>query len=148
LKIQPFEKIVDYMIRRLKLTRRTALDGLATGGLMAVQLRARAFALPERAGDHELAEIGLSMFTSPGDVRRVGMTCQGRTELCLSREALVDSIFGSECDRLEASRDPAQVHGWLRDRIREDFSVGRTVAVDGWVLANTEARLYALAAYA
>jgi len=141
--------VVDYMIRRLKLARRTALAGLAAaGGLIAVQLRAQAFALPKRAGDHELAEIALSMFTSPGDVRRVGMTCQERTELCLSRETLVDSIFGSERDRLAASRDPAQVHGWLRERIREDFSVGRTVAVDGWVLADTEARLYALAAYA
>jgi hypothetical protein len=137
------------MIRRLKLTRRTALAGLAAaGGLMAVQLRTQGFALPERASDHELAEIALSMFSSPGDVRRVGMGCQGRAELCLSREALVDSIFGSERDRLAASRDPAQVHGWLRDRIREDFSVGRTVAVDGWVLADTEARLYALAAHA
>ena len=44
--------------------------------------------------------------------------------------------------------DRAQVHGWLRARIREDFSAGRTVTVDGWVLADTEARLYALAAHA
>ena len=88
------------------------------------------------------------MFSSPGDVRRVGMACHGRAELCLSKQALVDSIFGPERDRLAASPVRAQVHGWLRTRIREDFSAGRTVTVDGWVLADTEARLYALAAHA
>jgi len=60
----------------------------------------------------------------------------------------VDSIFGTERERLAAVTDPAQVHGWLRSRIREDFSAGRTVTVDGWVLADTEAKLYALAAHA
>ena len=139
------------MTKHLKLTRRTALGGLAAiGGLMAVTTggRAQAFTLPERAGDGELAETALSMFSSPRDVRRVGMACQGRAELCLSKQALVDSIFGAERDRLAAAPDRAQVHGWLRSRIREDFSAGRTVTVDGWVLADTEAKLYALTAHA
>jgi hypothetical protein len=137
------------MSRNLKFTRRTALAGLAAaGGLMAVQGRAHAFTLPERAGDRDLVETALSMFSSPGDVRRVGMACQGRVELCLSRQALVDSIFGAERERLVAARDRAQVHEWLRSRIREDFSAGRTVTVDGWVLADTEAKLYVLAARA
>jgi hypothetical protein len=136
------------MIKHLKLTRRAALAGFAAaGGLMAIQPRAQAFALPERAGDPQLAETALSMFSSPRDVRRVGMACRGHAELCQSRQALVDSIFGPERDRLAAG-DPAQVHGWLRTRIREDFGAGRTVTVDGWVLADTEARLYALAAHA
>lgn len=34
----------------------------------------------------------------------------------------------------------------LTQRVREDFDAGRVVAVDGWILARTEARLYALAA--
>jgi hypothetical protein len=149
LKRLAFKKVTDRMIRHLKLTRRTALAGLAAaGGLMAIQPRAQAFALPERAGDHELAETALSMFSSPGDVRRVGMACHSRAELCLSRRELVDGIFGPERDRLVAEPDRAQVHGWLRARIREDFSAGRTVTVDGWVLADTEAKLYALAAHA
>ena len=136
------------MIKHLKLTRRAALAGLtAAGGMMAIQPRAQAFTLPERAGDPQLAETALSMFSSPGDVRRVGMACQEHPELCQSRQALVDSIFGPERDRLAAG-DRAQVHGWLRTRIREDFSAGRTVTVDGWVLADTEAKLYALAAHA
>jgi hypothetical protein len=136
------------MIKHLKLTRRAALAGFAAaGGLMAIQPRAQAFTLPDRAGDPQLAETALSMFSNPGDVRRVGMACRGRTELCLSKQALVDSIFGPERDSLAAA-DRAQVHDWLRTRIRADFSAGRTVTVDGWVLADTEARLYALAANA
>jgi len=149
LKRLAFKKVIDRMITHLKLTRRTALAGFAAaGGLMAIQPRAQAFALPERVGDRELAETALSMFSNPGDLRRVGMACQGRAELCLSKQALVDSIFGPERDRLASVQDRAQVHGWLRARIREDFSAGRTVTVDGWVLANTEAKLYALAAHA
>jgi hypothetical protein len=34
----------------------------------------------------------------------------------------------------------------LADRLRLDFEQGRTVRVDGWVLAETEARLAALVA--
>jgi len=139
------------MTKHLEFTRRAALAGLAAaGGLMALTTkgRAQAFTLPERAGDGDLAETALSMFSNPRDVRRVGMACQGRAELCLSKQALVDSIFGTERERLAAVTDPAQVHGWLRSRIREDFSAGRTVTVDGWVLADTEAKLYALAAHA
>jgi hypothetical protein len=138
------------MSKHLKFTRRTALAGLAAAaGVMAVTTPggAQAFALPERAGDSELAKAALSMFSSQKDVRRVGMACQGRAGLCLSKQALVDSIFGTERERLAAAPDRAQVHGWLRGRIREDFSAGRTVTVDGWVLADTEAKLYALAAH-
>ena len=81
------------MSKHLKFTRRAALAGLAAaGGLMAVTTpgSAQAFALPERAGDSELTKAALSMFSSQKDVRRVGMACQGRAELCLSKEALVD----------------------------------------------------------
>ena len=34
----------------------------------------------------------------------------------------------------------------LRARIREEFAMGAVVVADGWVLSETEARLYALAA--
>jgi hypothetical protein len=34
----------------------------------------------------------------------------------------------------------------LQTRIRDDFAHGRTVAVEGWILAESEVRLYALAA--
>jgi hypothetical protein len=138
------------MSKHLNFTRRAALAGLAAGGLMAAipARRVQAFTLPERAGDGDLAKTALSMFRNPYDVRRVAMACQGRAELCLSKQALVVSIFGAERKRLAAAPDRTQVHGWLRSRIREDFSAGRTVTVDGWVLAETEAKLYALAAHA
>lgn len=34
--------------------------------------------------------------------------------------------------------------GSLDDRVRDDFAIGRTVVVDGWVLSLTEARQAAL----
>jgi len=36
----------------------------------------------------------------------------------------------------------------LSGRIRQDFAIGRTVMIEGWVLSLTETRLYALAALA
>lgn len=137
------------MSTRMKLTRRTALAGLAAAtGLAAVAPSpAGAFALPERAGDRDLADRALRMFSRPNDARRVGFACQGHADLCGPREVLVDTIFGAERDRLAGSAD-AEIHAWLRGRIRRDFAEGRTVKVEGWVLAETEARLYALAAYA
>jgi hypothetical protein len=87
------------------------------------------------------------MFSNLHDACRVGMACQGRAELRLSKQALVASIFGAERERLAAVPE-TQVHGWLRSRIREDFRAGRTITVDGWVLASTEVKLYALAAHA
>ena len=34
----------------------------------------------------------------------------------------------------------------LSSRVRDDFGAGRVLLVDGWVLSETEARIYALAA--
>jgi hypothetical protein len=140
------------MTNRIELTRRSALASLAAvGGLAAVTAPAGAFALPERAGDRDLADSALRLFSSPRDVRRVGAACHGDMAVCQSpaqtRAGLIDAIFGGERDRLAASGD-AEVHGWLRGRVREDFAAGRTVTVEGWVLAETEARVYALAAHA
>lgn len=52
---------------------------------------------------------------------------------------------GSEALK-SAHSDMADLHAWMRERTRGDFAAGRTVWVDGVLLARTEARLYALAA--
>ena len=63
-------------------------------------------------------------------------------------ERLVAGITGdweqgpAELDRL--GRDALRVR--LREQIRTDFAHGRTVLVDGWVLAASEARLFGLSA--
>ena len=51
----------------------------------------------------------------------------------------------AEWERLAAS-DPAAFRERVRARHRDDFAAGRTVALRGWVLSETEARLCALAA--
>jgi hypothetical protein len=33
---------------------------------------------------------------------------------------------------------------WLAERVQQDFALGRTVTVDGWILSQTEARQAAL----
>lgn len=63
-------------------------------------------------------------------------------------ERLVAGITGgwpqgpAELDQL--GRDALRLR--LRDQIRGDFAQGRTVRVDGWVLAASEARLFGLSA--
>jgi hypothetical protein len=49
---------------------------------------------------------------------------------------------------LSGSRSAAATRGLLRRSIRADFAGERVVAVDGWLLAETEARLCALAVLA
>jgi hypothetical protein len=63
-------------------------------------------------------------------------------------ERLVAGITGgweegpAELDRL--GRDALRLR--LREQIRTDFAEGRTVLVDGWMLAASEARLFGLSA--
>jgi hypothetical protein len=43
--------------------------------------------------------------------------------------------------------DEKQLESQLARQLKEDFTTGNTVIVDGWIVAKTEARLYALAAF-
>jgi hypothetical protein len=95
------------------------------------------------AGEADLAEKALGLFGNRNDAIRLGMACQTQAGLLLSRQAIVNSIFGADRDRL-AALDRPQVHDWLRARIQDDFNAGKTVTVEGWILADTEAKLYAL----
>lgn len=119
------------------LGRRAVLTGVVSA--------AGVLALPSvgTAGETDLAEMALGLLGNRNSAIRLGMACQTKAGLFLSRKAIVDSIFGADRDRL-AALDRAQVHDWLRARIRDDLSTGRTVIVDGWILADTEAKLYAL----
>ena len=47
---------------------------------------------------------------------------------------------------LSQSRAPAEIRAAISVRVRRDFVEGRTVAVHGWILSRTEARVSALAA--
>jgi hypothetical protein len=129
-----------------RLTRRAALVGFAAGsGLLAAGRPA--LSLAAEPGERALFDAAMGMFSSPRDVRRVGAACLERPELCGGRAALIEAIFGAERQRLAESASAAEIQDWLRSSIREDFAAGRSVTVQGWVLARTEARLYALATF-
>ena len=60
---------------------------------------------------------------------------------------LLERLCGSTAQRERLARLPAdELRAILDARIRQDFTEGRTRLVDGWVLAETEARLYAILA--
>lgn len=46
------------------------------------------------------------------------------------------------------STQPADLRRRIRAAIRRDFRAGRTVTLDGWIVAQSEWRIYALAAQA
>lgn len=78
--------------------------------------------------------------------RRIGLACaaaldRGREPAALA--ATVEALVPEVACPSRAVRRAA-----LAARIRRDFAQGRTVWVDGWLLADTEARLYALTALA
>lgn len=115
-------------IARRMLVRLLGLTGLAlaVGPVPALALArpSPAARLTRLLGDPESArEIGRAYLqTAPGDGNRERLTTQ----------------LAARLDR--PTRDT------LAASCREDFARGRTVMVNGWVLAETEARLCALAA--
>lgn len=57
------------------------------------------------------------------------------------RERLAAAILASLA---ATAHGPGALHRLLRARIRGDFRDGMTIALDGWILSRTEARLAAL----
>jgi hypothetical protein len=75
----------------------------------------------------------------PERVRQLGAHYRASTPSESSADAIRAAI--SNGHRL---RIPSLGIGTLDDQIRDDFSAGRTVVIDGWVLSVTEARQAAL----
>jgi hypothetical protein len=75
----------------------------------------------------------------PERVRQLGAHYRASTPSENSADAIRAAI--SNGHRL---RIPSLGIGTLDDQIRDDFSAGRTVVIDGWVLSVTEARQAAL----
>nr|WP_294550570.1 hypothetical protein [uncultured Rhodopila sp.] len=58
---------------------------------------------------------------------------------------LIASLLGMDPDRLRFD-DPAALRSGIAARRASDFAAGRITHLDGWVVALTEARAFALAA--
>ena len=61
-------------------------------------------------------------------------------------EALVTELTLPRQNQGEGPAGTAGLKEWLAQRSRDDFAAGRVVSVDGWLLSESEARLYALVA--
>ena len=57
---------------------------------------------------------------------------------------LVRALLEDERGDLMSQDDPEMLQRFLREKVQADFDADRTVVVDGWVLAVTEARQAAL----
>jgi hypothetical protein len=79
------------------------------------------------------------MFGGPDRVRQLGRSYRAAVPAEDDRETLVAALH----NELGAGA-PSTLRSRLDARIRADFAAGRTVTVQGWVLARTEARQCAL----
>jgi hypothetical protein len=90
------------------------------------------------------------IFARPASAARVGRAYLRDHPEDASVERLVRSLAAgwpggaAKVERLGA----AQLRRRLRRQIRAEFAAGRTVRVQGWVLAESEARLFGLATLA
>lgn len=91
------------------------------------------------AGDRErrLAST-LAGLTAPAAARRVGQQVLRAVPAWRDEAVLRAGLF--------AEREAAGAARTLADEVRDDLAAGRVVAVNGWTLSETEARVYALAA--
>lgn len=95
--------------------------------------------LSANVGLQAAPHFGEPLLTSPSAVV-VGQACLESTT-CERDEATLANLVGVHRER-GGTINAAAV--WKR--IQDDFDRGDTVSVNGWVLARTEARLYALSA--
>ena len=91
------------------------------------------------AAETERADALVATLRDPNAARRVG------------KQVLAQYPAWDDAARLRRALsaeigDAGTLAKRLTQRMREDFEAGRVVLVDDWMLAQTEARLYALAA--
>lgn len=81
-------------------------------------------------------------------VRSVGLECLGCGAAESDPATLIQALRESLADRglAAAESDPEALRAALASVRRDEFAAGEVVLVDGWMLARSEARSYALAA--
>ena len=120
----------------MALDRRRFLQ-LGALGIFAGATSACAHADSNVSADAEHLQL-LSMF-GPDRVRELGAHYRASTPNENTAAALHSALSDAGGLRIPFVNSPP-----LADRIRDDFTAGRTVVVDGWVLSLTEARQAAL----
>jgi hypothetical protein len=139
------------MIERAGLTRRHFLAlGIAfVAPLLPSIVRPGGGGLGASAGPGIAASLP-DVLGVPATARRVGEAYLAATPAEANVARLTSGVVGSlpRMPDLLIDVDAADLRAAIAEVIREDFRTERTVVIDGWILARTEARLYALAALA
>jgi hypothetical protein len=119
------------------------------GALVAPFFPANA-ASAQRAWDERLAchtNLVRLFPTSFAAARSLGEACRSCDTATPSPAALLDSLCPDAATRALVAHGPDEaIRGWADAKIRADFAAGRIARVDGWMLAETEIRLFSLAA--
>lgn len=78
---------------------------------------------------------------------QLGAVCRTCDEPPASRAALIDALCPDPSSRALVAHGPDEaVRLWADAKIRADFADGRIMRIDGWILSETEVRLFSLLA--
>jgi len=133
----------------LKLGRRRFLSSAAFAGGIAIAPVGLWALLTRGTSDDPVAAALVRLLDHKESAMVVGRgylaMSDHRTE---SETDLVERICCGEGFTANVLRSQKRAKTWLRERVQADFESGRTVRLDGWILAETEVRLCALAVLA
>jgi hypothetical protein len=127
--------------------RRFVATALGVGGSVAVA-RIRPWSLLAQFAPPSPAMRLVGLFAHPKSARAVGEAYLASAPMDSAAPRLMDQLttgLSGGRSTIDEAND-AELRELLVTRIGADFEKGRVVDVDGWILATTEARLYALAA--
>ena len=126
------------------LRRRSLLTMLASlGTVLGLPVRAAGIVandpLPERLA---------ALFPhARASARALGIACRRAGACAGTPQVLAEQVCADPAERHRLTRcSVEELQAWIDARIRADFTEGRIVRVEGWMLSETEARLYALVA--
>lgn len=114
---------------------------LAAAGAAAAALPGAGWAATAPRSAHALASPHLLTMLGSSETAAIGRAYRAAYPSERTADALSRAILSET--GLPASSDEAQ-HGRLDEHVRRDFSSGRIVRLNGWILSRTEARQCAL----
>lgn len=110
----------------------------------------RVLGTSQAGGDAELTQRLVRLFpNSLRGAQAVGAACLRNEGRVPSTGELLERLCpDSGQRRVLAVAGDDELRGWISQRVRRDFAEGRTVTVQGWILAQSETTVYALTARA
>lgn len=138
------------MSRAREIERRAFLKGAGVATALGLAAPTLVAWVAGCGGESALARLLSGFFADPESARAVGREYLELAADEPDANTVLDRLAGPQRQQWEAlaASDPERLVQALRLQHRSDFARERVVAVRGWVLSETEARLCALAALA